>query len=462
MSEKRMSSQVNALGTVRQDLVPVGMMAPFPVGVNPNGWLLCNGSTYDTNFYTSLFGVLNSNKLPLREDPARVGSLNYFFTSNDPAGYLRANGTLKNRADYPKLYEWAAASGLMITDSAWTTLNATQESVGKFSSGNGTTTFRLPLLNSFIRNTTAPAQVGEWQKGSALAGDGSKAGTGPKNIGNYVDDSVVTFKTQAGFDLPVMSNYTGLAVHSVGSTATDTAALELGVARPNSIQLYPYIQAEDGTSSKWWIKAFHSIQDAAEIYAQRYVDLLDSTHYIGSFHTIYQTTPPAGFKVRDGSLLSTADVLYPKLWYALQNDSRLAPFKKTEAEWQALSSNAVWGGVGGVPFFVIDLAAKTIRLPDTRGMYVEDAGFDGLTVSGTHGDAIRNITGNIGFITYGFASLAQGAFTGHARAGEYSSTFSGSSPLPYDFAMFNASNQVPVATKNQPRAFGSLPCVYVG
>lgn len=62
-----------------------------------------------------------------------------------PAGMLAMSGQLLNRADYPDLWAFANASGnISANDGAWTT--------GKFSPGNGTTTFRLPdPRGEFIR-----------------------------------------------------------------------------------------------------------------------------------------------------------------------------------------------------------------------------------------------------------------------------------------------------------------------
>ncbi|WP_126285009.1 phage tail protein [Burkholderia stagnalis] len=63
------------------------------------------------------------------------------------AGFLKANGALVNRADYPGLWAYAQASGALVSDDDWR-----KERWGCFSSGDGTTTFRLPeLRGEFIR-----------------------------------------------------------------------------------------------------------------------------------------------------------------------------------------------------------------------------------------------------------------------------------------------------------------------
>ncbi|AXE93971.1 phage tail protein [Paraburkholderia terricola] len=63
------------------------------------------------------------------------------------AGYLKLNGAVLNRADYPALWAYAQSVGAIVSEAAWTSNNW-----GCFSSGNGATTFRLPeLRGEFIR-----------------------------------------------------------------------------------------------------------------------------------------------------------------------------------------------------------------------------------------------------------------------------------------------------------------------
>lgn len=72
----------------------------------------------------------------------------YFLTA--PAGYLLCNGALVSRATYAALWAHAQAqSGLVVSDVAW---SASADARGRFSSGDGSTTFRLPdLRGEFIR-----------------------------------------------------------------------------------------------------------------------------------------------------------------------------------------------------------------------------------------------------------------------------------------------------------------------
>ena len=188
--------------------------------------------------------------------------------------------------------------------------------------------------------------------------------------------------------------------------------------------------------------------------------------YPSAFHSFYEQTPPPGWEPRYGGILANVSTDYPALLAHL-TDPANAWKVKTESEWQAMSAATPWNGIGGVPYFVVDADEDTIRLPDTRGMYQEDAGFDGLEVGGVHGDAIRNITG--GTTTHITTTAGNHHPNGtQCASGAISMVISGGSTATngknarYTTYDFNASRVVPVAKKNQPRAFGILPCVYVG
>ncbi|EAX47554.1 hypothetical protein TcarDRAFT_1289 [Thermosinus carboxydivorans Nor1] len=62
-------------------------------------------------------------------------------------GYLKANGALVSRAAYPRLWAYVQARGLVVPDTVWPA-----NYWGCFSTGDGSTTFRLPdLRGEFIR-----------------------------------------------------------------------------------------------------------------------------------------------------------------------------------------------------------------------------------------------------------------------------------------------------------------------
>ncbi|MFA7615706.1 MAG: hypothetical protein WCY16_03890 [Weeksellaceae bacterium] len=94
--------------------------------------------------------------LDIRANLDEVGEI--LHKARRPAYALEAKGQLVNRADYPRLWEWvklggalSGSSGIYVSDASW--LMTGGEYTGMFSSGNGTTTFRMPDLRAqFIRS----------------------------------------------------------------------------------------------------------------------------------------------------------------------------------------------------------------------------------------------------------------------------------------------------------------------
>lgn len=190
------------------------------------------------------------------------------------------------------------------------------------------------------------------------------------------------------------------------------------------------------------------------------------------FYCFRHPTLKPGFQPAQGGVVTNAATLFPKAWAYLQTieGQKLCT---TEGEWQAMTTaiwhtnadgtTVGWNGIGGAPFYVQDLNAGTLRLPDLRGMVAEAAGFDSLGVGGVHGDMMRKIEGTIGY-----------AANGHWVQGKTSKAFAitytpnmGSSLMLDDItrdyvASFDSGRVGPVGAANKSRAWGALACVYLG
>lgn len=482
-----MSSQVHAGGTVYKDLTPIGMMSPFPAGVSPSGWLKCDGEFFDTNLYSALSNLLGTNQTPVRRDESRLGSLNYYVTRDVPDGYIVANGLTLLRSQYPELYEYASSSGLMLSDTDWQNLYEVQESVGQYSEGDGSTTFRVPLLRSYIRNASSESEIADWLKGTVVPVDINQDGQHHVTLYNQIDDLATTAYAGMGAD---SIDYTGKLetlyspVTGLFSTTatTKTPAQFMVPVRPHSICYLPLIQTRSNSTSVWYIKALHEVIDPVQIDAQKIIqnvsDVISNFFYPGSFHQIPVENIGDRFLIRSGQLINNASVLYPELWNALQNDQRLTSRVISETEWQEMSQSSPWLGIGGVPFFVIDTEANTIRLPDTRGMYQEESGFNNLEINGVHSDAMREIIGDIvwqdasGSLAYleapenllpsGQLNVFSSLPSVDVILPNRSSNLVPSGQLRSPLLRFQHSSVTPTADVNRPRAFGVNGVVFVG
>ncbi|MBY8604086.1 tail fiber protein [Burkholderia arboris] len=94
-----------------------------------------------------------------------IGQIVFEPRSSARTGFLKANGVLVNRADYPALWAYAQASGALVTEDEW------QKALwGSFSTGDGSTTFRLPELRGEVircwddaRGVDTKRILGSWQ-----------------------------------------------------------------------------------------------------------------------------------------------------------------------------------------------------------------------------------------------------------------------------------------------------------
>lgn len=81
-----------------------------------------------------------------------------------PDGCLALQGGLISRTAYPELWAWVQAHAPLITEAEWQAQAALQSSVGYYSSGDGSTTFRLPLIADFVRGSDSGRPVGTYQE----------------------------------------------------------------------------------------------------------------------------------------------------------------------------------------------------------------------------------------------------------------------------------------------------------
>ena len=191
--------------------------------------------------------------------------------------------------------------------------------------------------------------------------------------------------------------------------------------------------------------------------------------FLGEFYIFRHPDLRPGFQPAQGGVITGAATTYPDAWAYLQTTEG-QKLCTTEAQWQAMTravwatladgSQVGWNGIGGAPYYVLDTAKGTLRLPDLRGMYAEAVGFDSLGVGGVHGDGDRTITGG-GGIQYPTGNSWQEVCYGAIRS-EYISQAGGSGGWAVGRWNFNSSRVVPTANKVQPRAWGALACCYLG
>lgn len=92
-----------------------------------------------------------------------IGSIKACLSNTPPPGWLALDtGAMVSRATYPQLWAWVQDNAPLVTEAEWQAQAAVQSSVGYYSTGDGSTTFRLPRLLDYQRGGLA-SEVGQWQ-----------------------------------------------------------------------------------------------------------------------------------------------------------------------------------------------------------------------------------------------------------------------------------------------------------
>lgn len=83
----------------------------------------------------------------------KIGQIRFSINPNIEPGYLALNGQEVNREDYPNLWEWVQQQvGFLVEEGEWQSISTAHNgNVGKYSVGDGSTTFRLPNLGCWVR-----------------------------------------------------------------------------------------------------------------------------------------------------------------------------------------------------------------------------------------------------------------------------------------------------------------------
>lgn len=126
---------------------PVGTPVAIPQG---GGYVVMSDTTNGSRLV-----------LPGGAGAASVGRVGEFAGTTVPTGWLKANGALVSRASYAALWTYATLSGNLQTDANW----VANAMYGCFSSGDGSTTFRLPDLRGYFRRGWADDATGNQDYG---------------------------------------------------------------------------------------------------------------------------------------------------------------------------------------------------------------------------------------------------------------------------------------------------------
>ena len=90
--------------------------------------------------------------MEISSDTTPIGTIKQQLWHTAPPGYIKLDvSQVLNRADYPELWQYVQNYMPLLSEVDWQKQAAKQNTVGFFSSGDGSTTFRTPVIVDFAR-----------------------------------------------------------------------------------------------------------------------------------------------------------------------------------------------------------------------------------------------------------------------------------------------------------------------
>ncbi len=166
-----------------------------------------------------------------------IGSIMPLLSKTPLPGFLVFGGQELSRATYPQFWAYIQTTGLLISEAEWQAKAAVQSSVGYYSTGDGSTTFRMAKIVDYLRGSDTGREPGTWM---------ADALQGHKHANNTLTGSATDTPAQTGG-----AQYTGNiisgdpisdGVNGVPRVATET--------RPKTITVMYCIKAFDATTNQ--------------------------------------------------------------------------------------------------------------------------------------------------------------------------------------------------------------------
>ena len=195
-----------------------------------------------------------------------VGYEYFSMNPNVPQGSLPLLGGLYDRATYPDLWDWVQEqSGYCKTEQEWQTLSAAQNgNVPFYSSGDGSTTFRVPSLKCWVKGANG-----------TITEVGSYLEAGLPNIVGAISPSVLTGAAR-------VTNVGTGAFNSGGQTTVTRSggntgdigyfSMNFDASRSSSVYGNSTTVQPESIVGLWLVKAYGNIEDTGSINEQQYID----------------------------------------------------------------------------------------------------------------------------------------------------------------------------------------------
>lgn len=218
---------------------------------------------YVVKAYSSTTEISDINIQTLLEKAGEgfaIGDIKFSFAKVVPNGWLRCDGNLYQRSEYPDLYQWATDNNYLVSEETWQSTKTANDggSVGYFSTGDGSTTFRVFNIVDFVRADSSASNTGTYQTDTMrnIEGEIASTGSSPQFLtDSYVSDLTISgafgVTSGSGTSIANASNYSnmpvGLTFDASLSVGTSHVSTEI---QPKHLKLACLIKAKDAVVNR--------------------------------------------------------------------------------------------------------------------------------------------------------------------------------------------------------------------
>ena len=159
-----------------------------------------------------------------------VGEEWHSFTGKIPVGGVPYCGQEVTRETYADLWTWVQNQGLVKTEDEWQSLNTSKNgNVPYYSSGNGSTTFRMPKMVGYIKGATSQSEAGTYVTEGLPNIEGSFEGR-PHTTGNTSYGGALVGHARGAFTYTIQ----GGSTTNTGSAESTTKNVTNDIVRFNA------------------------------------------------------------------------------------------------------------------------------------------------------------------------------------------------------------------------------------
>lgn len=218
---------------------------------------------YVVKAYSSTTEISDINIQTLLEKAGEgfaIGDIKFSFAKVVPNGWLRCDGNLYQRSEYPDLYQWATDNNYLVSEETWQSTKTANDggSVGYFSTGDGSTTFRVFNIVDFVRADSSASNTGTYQTDTMRNIEGSYLYKYQGYTNSTLDPNA---EYTGAFSIDEASDNTAIAITQGNGTGTAypvtfNASLSVGAShvsteiQPKHLKLACLIKAKDAVVNR--------------------------------------------------------------------------------------------------------------------------------------------------------------------------------------------------------------------